>query len=97
MFSDSFLLDIYGNPTTLGCQMANRAQPTIGVGQGAFPRDNSSATVPEMAEARLCEGMTQGKVLVSYGIMLSLMLQNPRNSTGTRSGRPGSIPGGPNV
>jgi hypothetical protein len=38
MFSHSFLLDIYGNPTTLGCQMDNRVRPAVGAGQGVSQR-----------------------------------------------------------
>src|SRR6267154_6454515 len=30
----SFLLDIYGNPTTLGCQMDNRVRACLQAGEG---------------------------------------------------------------
>jgi hypothetical protein len=42
MFSVSFLLDIYGNPTTLGCQMDYRARRVCKQAKGVFPRDQNS-------------------------------------------------------
>ncbi len=37
MFSHSFVLDIYGNPTTLGCQMAIKPELPLEQAKVRFP------------------------------------------------------------
>lgn len=50
MFSHSFVLDIYGNPTTLGCQMAIKPELPLEHAKGSSRNTDFSHATGEMVE-----------------------------------------------
>ena len=62
-----------------------------------FPDNDYSATLPGMAENNPVQRYDCKAIFVYTALCSVLMLQNPHNLKGTRSGRLGSFPGGPHV
>src|SRR5579859_4240158 len=73
MFILSFPLDICGNPTTLGCQMTIDPVRPLWRTNGTFPRANTLQSWDARYGLKPIPSgsKTEGKLLYSYGIMLS--------------------------